>query len=532
MVRTGPSKSCKLCASWLSDCGQGLSQLNLHTYRVFPCVLVIVRCVSRPDKWTIVNLTLASSKTQFIPLYDILWAEVSSNVISIDFVQHTSKSLVEPRKLSFPVASSDICSLEGSFAEAFCCVLLARAYREAKSRKCAYILINPNSGPGGAVRIWKNEVKPIFDAARMKLHVVVLTHGGEATELAEKVDLRKYDTIIACSGDGTLHEIFNGLGNRPDAGHALASMPVSHIPCGSGNAFSCNLYGSHRASFAAIAIVKGIVAPIDLLSVTYGEKRILSFLSQTIGIIAESDLDTEHLRWMGSARFQFGVVTRVFKRVCYPCDVALKVEIEDKAGIKAHYRRHANSTGLTRATTSDSTMASLADECGLPKLKYGTVQDPVPEGWKLVSEDVMGTFYAGNVSSAGSLLLLPNTHSFLQMAYMSPNVNLFSASNMTDGFVDLITINSDLSPVTALRTMSQTDSPTFFDNPHVAYRKISAYRITPRNQDDGCISIDGERIPFGPFQAEVHQGLGRVISKSGNYQAEGPANWDKATIAD
>jgi sphingosine kinase len=72
-------------------------------------------------------------------------------------------------------------------------------------------------------------VKPIFDAARMELHVVVLGRGGEAAELAEKVDLRKYDTILACSGDGTVHEIFNGLGNRPDARHALASMPVSLI---------------------------------------------------------------------------------------------------------------------------------------------------------------------------------------------------------------------------------------------------------------------------------------------------------------
>ncbi|GKZ27967.1 sphinganine kinase lcb4, partial [Aspergillus brasiliensis] len=138
--------------------------------------------------------------------------------------------------------------------------------------------------PGRALRLWKNEVKPIFDAARMELHEVILDRGGEAAELAGKVDLRKYDTILACSGDGTVHEIFNGLGNRPDAGHALACMP-------------------------------------------------------TIGITAESDLDTEQFRWMGSTRFEFGVMTRILKRKCYPCDVALKVEIEDKASIKAHHSR-------------------------------------------------------------------------------------------------------------------------------------------------------------------------------------------------
>ncbi|OJJ66467.1 hypothetical protein ASPBRDRAFT_188902 [Aspergillus brasiliensis CBS 101740] len=448
-------------------------------------------------------MTLAFPKTKFIPLHNILWAEVSNNEITVDFVQQTSKSLVEPSNLTFRLAPNDSEGPSGSFAATFCRVLLARAYGEAKSRKCVYALLNPKSGPGSALRLWKNEVKPIFDAARMELHVVILGRGGEAAELAEKVDLRKYDTILACSGDGTVHEIFNGLGNRTDASHALACMPVSHIPCGSGNAFSCNLYGSHRASIAALSIVKGIVAPIDLISVTYGERRILSFLSQTIGITAESDLDTEQFRWMGSTRFEFGVMTRILKRKCYPCDVALKVEIEDKASIKAHHSRYTSNTSLARTPTGG---AKPATEYGLPKLKYGTVQDSLPEGWKLVPGDRMGTFYAGN------------------MAYMSPNVNIFPASVMTDGLLDLITIDGDLSPVTALRVMSQTHSPRFLDSSHVNYRKISAYRVMPRNQHDGCISIDGERIPFGPFQAEVHQGLGRVISKSGKYEAEGPAN--------
>lgn len=227
------------------------------------------------------------------------------------------------------------------------------------------------------------------------MEVVVLKRGGEATELAEKVDIDKYDTIIPCSGDGTPHEVFNGLAKRPDAKTALTKMAVAHVPCGSGNAMSCNLYGSHKPSFAALAIIKGVVTPLDLVSVTQGNRRLISFLSQALGIIAESDLGTEHLRWMGSMRFDFGVISRLFKKRCYPCDIAVKVEYE-KDDVKDHYRRF-TTDARTCAVAPTQTNGEQHD-LGLPKLKHGTIQDDLPEGWELVSYDKIGNFYCGNVS--------------------------------------------------------------------------------------------------------------------------------------
>ncbi len=45
---------------------------------------------------------------------------------------------------------------------------------------------------------------------------------------------------------------------------------------------------------------------IDLLSILQAEKRTFSFLSQSVGLMADLDLGTEHLRWMGSTRFVYG----------------------------------------------------------------------------------------------------------------------------------------------------------------------------------------------------------------------------------
>ncbi|KND87520.1 Sphingoid long chain base kinase 5 [Tolypocladium ophioglossoides CBS 100239] len=452
-----------------------------------------------------------ASGKRLIPLYNILWAEVVGSQLLIDYAAQPSKTSIKHEKWTYEIPATDN-RPDRPEPEAFAAALLSRAYVDAQPRKRAYVLINPNAGPGGALRKWDREVKPLFEVARMHMDVVTLTKGGEAVELAEKVDIDKYDTIMACSGDGTPHEIFNGLARRPDANRALSKIAVSHIPCGSGNAMSCNLYGSHRPVFAALAIIKGVVTPLDLVSITQGDRRLISFLSQSLGIIAESDLGTENLRWMGSRRFDFGVIIRVFRKRCYPCDLAVKVEVDQKDGVRAHYKRHASEASLHQKAHAESRHESEGE--GLPPLKYGTIQDDLPEGWELVPYDKIGNFYCGN------------------MAYMAPDLNFFSAAVAADGCMDLVTMNGDLSPITATKTLMSVESGKFFDSPHVSYKKISAYRIIPRNQEDGYISIDGERIPFGPFQAEVHRGLGRVISKRGAFEALGPSNWDSVTVAE
>jgi hypothetical protein len=45
---------------------------------------------------------------------------------------------------------------------------------------------------------------------------------------------------------------------------------------------------------------------IDLLSILQDEKRSFSFSCQIVGLMADLDLDTVHLRWMGSNRFLYG----------------------------------------------------------------------------------------------------------------------------------------------------------------------------------------------------------------------------------
>ena len=348
----------------------------------------------------------------------MLWAEVvredetetatATPSFVIDYAHEDKNHHIHPRRLTYALIANDDSSAEiKDAAEPFAEALLTHAYGPAQRRKRARVLVNPHAGPGGAVKTWEQVVRPVFEAARMKIDATYTTQGGEAVGICQQLDREQYDIVVPCSGDGLPHEVFNGLGRRADARAALHQLAVAHIPCGSGNAMSCNLNGSYRAGPAALAIVKGVRTPLDMMSVTQGEgtedapvRRTLSFLSQSVGIVAESDLGTENMRWMGPHRFTVGVAQRIFTKKVYPCDVALKVAVPDKDAVKAHYRREnearqANPGARREGGVVDS---SEAEAEGLPSLRFGSINDKVPDDWKKLTLDKMGNFYCGNVS--------------------------------------------------------------------------------------------------------------------------------------
>ena len=47
---------------------------------------------------------------------------------------------------------------------------------------------------------------------------------------------------------------------------------------------------------------------VDLFSITQGDKRTISFMSQALGFMADLDTETNHLRWMGNTRFLVGAL--------------------------------------------------------------------------------------------------------------------------------------------------------------------------------------------------------------------------------
>lgn len=438
---------------------------------------------------------IGSGNTKAISLYNILDAQVSPTRLTIVYAEPAPRHNLVVSSLEYTISDADKKNVS-----LWVSMLLQRAYGEAQRNKRIKILINPYGGKGTASKLYARYAEPIFAAAGCNIDVEVTTHHGHAVEIARDIDINAYDAIVCCSGDGLLYEVFNGLAKKPNAREALFKVAVAMIPCGSGNAMAWNVCGTDNVSLAALTVVKGLRTPLDLVSITQGHDRTLSFLSQSFGIVAESDLGTDNIRWMGAHRFTYGFIVRLMQKTVWPCDVAIKVEMDDKQAIKEHYRAHVLKE---RPNWSLNSHQEVVGE-PLPPLRYGTVLDKLPSDWQTIHAETMGNFYAGN------------------MAIMSKDTNFFPASLPNDGMIDLVTIDGKISRALSLKMMLEVSNGDFFNMPEVNVRKVAAYRLTPR-ESVGYISVDGERVPFEPFQAEVHQGLGTVLSKSGHlYEAKGP----------
>jgi sphingosine kinase len=397
--------------------------------------------------------------------------------------------------------------------------LMDRAYGQAQMNKRIKLLINPFGGTGRAAKLYTSRIEPIFAAAKCEVDVERTTYSGHAVDIASKLDVDAYDVLACASGDGLPHECFNGLSKNPRR-DALQKVAVTQLPCGSGNAFCWNFNGTGDPAIAALAVVKGIRSPFDLASVTQGEKRTLSFLSQSIGIVAESDLGTDNIRWMGEARFTYGFLVRLLRETIYPCDVAVKEDIVDKMEIKKHFAKEAE-----RKLPQDW---ESARETGLPDLRWGTIQDPLPtgDGWTPMRDyHKLGNFYCGN------------------MAYMAADAPFFPSSLPNDGLLDLVTIDGDVGRAKSVSMLLSVPKNTFFDMPEVNVRKISAVRVIPKygryaqasadgtkkggKQGEGYFSVCGEKLPLEPFQIEIHKGIATVLSKRpGLYESPGPMGWE------
>ncbi|KAI9670568.1 MAG: sphinganine kinase lcb4 [Alyxoria varia] len=438
-----------------------------------------------------------------IPFHNVLWASVDESNLAIHYAHSVRPNVVRPACIAYPVDKFD-----RSEAIAWIDRMLNRAYGTAQRRKRIKVLINPFGGKGRAQKWYLRDIEPIFAAARCDVDVERTQYSGHAVEIAQNLDTNAFDVVASCSGDGLPHEVFNGLAKKPDATTALSKVAVVQLPCGSGNAMSWNLNGTDSPSLAALAVVKGLKTPMDLASITQGDKRTLSFLSQAVGIVAETDLGTEHLRWMGDARFTYGFLIRLLGKTIYPCDVAVKVVGGDKASVRRHCRSYVESEAPSRGSMDiipirDGIQQGLGEHPGaeqsngLPPLRFGTVRDELPSDWHVISLPTLGNCYAE-----------PGVH---------------TEKDTYDAHVQ-----------------------TFFDMPTVNYRKVEGFRVTPyprgnkqwskglrdrirtargqrplpETSKEGYIAIDGETVPFEPYQVEVHRGLGTVLSRNGkSYEA-------------
>ncbi|KAG6900853.1 hypothetical protein C0993_009971 [Termitomyces sp. T159_Od127] len=237
------------------------------------------------------------------------------------------------------------------------------------------------------VAVWMKTVEPILRASRCSLDVTHTAHRGHAFDLAKDLPL-DYDAIVTVSGDGLVHEILNGFAQHEDPRKAL-SIPIAPIPTGSGNGLSLNLLGLERGfdvTEAALNVIKGKQMKVDVFSLTQDGKRTISFMSQALGLMADLDIGTENLRWMGDTRFMVGLLRGILKFKPCPVQLSYKVAESDKIKMAEDFSKlQAHRNSRVEASTLHVTSGVLPPLVNLP--------DDM-EGWTTYDKPILYV-YAG-----------------------------------------------------------------------------------------------------------------------------------------
>jgi YegS/Rv2252/BmrU family lipid kinase len=169
------------------------------------------------------------------------------------------------------------------------------------------VIVNPS---GGTRRGWSilKSVESIFAAAHAQLDIQPTRHAGHARELAQQLSLENCAGILVIGGDGSLHEVVNGLMLRSDP----ARVPLGLIPAGSGNTVAEHL-GCLDPREAARRIVAGQLHPLDVARVATAGTT--DYCVNIIGWGSAVDINhtAERLRWLGPSRYTLAALGHIVR---------------------------------------------------------------------------------------------------------------------------------------------------------------------------------------------------------------------------
>jgi diacylglycerol kinase family enzyme len=125
--------------------------------------------------------------------------------------------------------------------------------------KPVVVIYNPVSGK-------KKDFVPMITArlkeANISCEFMPTKQNLDPLNFARTIDLDKYSVLVACGGDGTMHEIVNGLLMREDK----KQIPISFLPNGSGDDL-CSSLGIMSMDIALGYLCKGEAIKIDTVRV-------------------------------------------------------------------------------------------------------------------------------------------------------------------------------------------------------------------------------------------------------------------------
>ena len=187
------------------------------------------------------------------------------------------------------------------------------------------VLVNPQGGNRKAWQSWLS-LKPHFIRRCELVEELRTSRPNQINELLSG-KFQTIDFIVTLGGDGFITETINVLTENKHL-----HIPVFPLPCGSGNGLVWSILAQAGLPLQLPRVLQAIfrfrVQPLDLMSVNVSERKFVSFLSVNLGLLADADIDSDKLRWMGKSRATLCGLWKIAKLKSY----SVKMKFFDSSG--------------------------------------------------------------------------------------------------------------------------------------------------------------------------------------------------------
>lgn len=170
-----------------------------------------------------------------------------------------------------------------------------------------FAIVNPAAGGGRSAKLAGPALSRLREKG-LQVDVIASTGPGHAVQLAREAYDQGYRGFIAVGGDGTAHEILNGIFAKREN---VRRISLGFLPLGTGNSFLRD-FTQDGADASLQALLEGRKRPVDLIRLTHAFGEVYSFNLLSIGFTADVAAITNRMfKPFGHLGYLLGVIVRV-----------------------------------------------------------------------------------------------------------------------------------------------------------------------------------------------------------------------------
>jgi diacylglycerol kinase (ATP) len=170
-----------------------------------------------------------------------------------------------------------------------------------------FAIVNPAAGGGRSAKLAGPALARLREKG-LRVDVIASTGPGHAAQLAREAYDQGYRRFLAVGGDGTAHEILNGVFSGRTTVERVA---LGFLPFGTGNSFLRD-FTKDGSQASMQALLDSRTRSVDLLRLTHTAGEIYSFNLLSVGFTADvAALTNRMFKSLGDLGYLLGVIVRV-----------------------------------------------------------------------------------------------------------------------------------------------------------------------------------------------------------------------------